>query len=155
VTGDRTGEATLDRYEQGGPALAMWFLVFAAFCGAGFAAAGLLVMAVLERGRDDRGLAVLRAQGLPESAVRAAALWGRFVLVVAGCVVGLVAAAVSWVFARGVVPILDGETAVVRVPQLPDLLSVAVPVGIVLVVLLATCVVAARIAVSQSEGETS
>jgi putative ABC transport system permease protein len=155
VTGDRTFEATHHRYEQGGPALAMWFLVFAAFCGAGFAAAGLLVMAVLERGRDDRGLAVLRAQGLPESAVRAAALWSRFVLVVAGCVVGLVAAAVSWAFARGVVPILDGETAVVRVPQLPDLLSVVVPVGIVLVALLATCVVAARIAVSQSEGETS
>jgi putative ABC transport system permease protein len=155
VTGDRTVEATHHRYQQGGPALAMWFLVFAAFCGAGFAAAGLLVMAVLERGSDDRGLAVLRAQGLPASAVRAAALWSRFVLVIAGCVVGLGAAAVSWVFARGVVPILDSETAVVRVPQLPDLFSVVVPVAIVLVALLATCVVAARIAVSQSEGETS
>lgn len=155
VTGDHTFEATQHRYEQGGPALALWFLVFAAFCGAGFAAAGLLVMAVLERGRDDRGLALLRVQGLPESAVRAAALWGRFVLVVAGCLVGLAAAAVSWALARGVVPILDRETAVVRVPQLPDLLSVVVPVGIVLVVLLTTCVVAARIAVSQSEGETS
>jgi hypothetical protein len=155
VSGDRTVEATHQRYEQGGPALSMWFLVFAGFCGAGFAAAGLLVMAVLERGREDRGLAVLRAQGLAESAVRAAALWGRLLLVVSGCVVGLVAAVVSWVFARGVVPILDSETAVVRVPELPDLLSVAVPVGIVLVALLATCVVAARIAVSQSEGETS
>lgn len=155
VTGDRTVEETLHLYEQDAPALAMWFLVFAAFCGAGFAAAGLLVMAVLERGRDDRGLAVLKAQGLPESAVRAAALWGRFALVVAGSLVGLVAATVSWVLARGVVPIFGSDSAVVRVPQLPDPLSVAVPVVIVLVAMLATCVVAARIAVSHSEGETS
>lgn len=154
VTGDRTMEATHQLFQQDGPALALWFLVFAAFCGAGFAAAGLLVMAVLERGRDDRGLSVLRVQGLPESAVRAAALWGRFALVVAGSLIGLVAAAISWMLARGVVPVFAGDS-VVRVPQLPDPLSVLVPVLIALIAMLATCIVATRVAVSHSEGEAS
>jgi putative ABC transport system permease protein len=147
-TADRSGH-----YSQDAPALVLWFLVAAAFIGIGFAAAGLVVTAAFERDRDDRGVSVLRSQGLPASVVWSAALWGRWALVLLGSLIGLAAASVSWLLARGSVPIFGDGSVAVSIPSMPDPMSVLWPVAIAVLVLLAVCVAATKLAAR--EGETS
>ncbi|GIG02044.1 FtsX-like permease family protein [Catellatospora citrea] len=153
VLGERDAAGQLHLYEEQAPALAMLFLAAAALVGVLFAAGGLLVTAVLERGRTDGGLATLRAQGVGERVLRSADLGGRFALVLAGTVIGLLAAVLSWALARGVLPVFgDGGTAVPP-PDLPGPL-VAAPIAAALLVLLTTCLLATRVA-RGSEGATS
>ncbi|MEU8079821.1 FtsX-like permease family protein [Catellatospora citrea] len=153
VLGERDAAGQLHLYEEQAPALAMLFLAAAALVGVLFAAGGLLVTAVLERGRTDGGLATLRAQGVSERVLRSADLGGRFALVFAGTVIGLLAAVLSWALARGVLPVFgDGGTAVPP-PDLPGPL-VAAPIAAALLVLLTTCLLATRVA-RGSEGATS
>lgn len=153
VLGERDAAGQLRLYEEQAPALAMLFLAAAALVGVLFAAGGLLVTAVLERGRSDGGLAVLRGQGVRERVLRGADLGGRFALVLAGTVIGLLAAVLSWALARGVLPVFgDGGTAVPP-PDLPGPLVTA-PIAAALLVLLTTCLLATRVA-RGSEGATS
>ncbi|MEV0461185.1 FtsX-like permease family protein [Catellatospora methionotrophica] len=153
VLGERDAAGQLHLYQEQAPALAMLFLAVAAFAGVLFAAGGLLITAVLERGRADGGLAVLRGQGVSQRALRDADLGGRFALVLAGTVIGLLAAGLSWALARGVLPVFgDGGTAVPP-PDLPGPL-VTVPIVAALLVLLTTCLLATRVA-RGSEGVTS
>ncbi|GAA2369856.1 hypothetical protein Cme02nite_61870 [Catellatospora methionotrophica] len=153
VLGERDAAGQLHLYQEQAPALALLFLAVAAFAGVLFAAGGLLITAVLERGRGDGGLAVLRGQGVSQRALRDADLGGRFALVLAGTVIGLLAAGLSWALARGVLPVFgDGGTAVPP-PDLPGPL-VTVPIVAALLVLLTTCLLATRVA-RGSEGVTS
>ncbi|GAB4047678.1 FtsX-like permease family protein [Catellatospora paridis] len=153
MLGERNAAGQLRLYEEQAPALAMLFLAAAALVGVLFAAGGLLVTAVLERGRTDGGLATLRGQGVSERVLRSADLGGRFALVLAGTVIGLLAAVLSWALARGVLPVFgDGGTAVPP-PDLPGPL-VAAPIAAALLVLLTTCLLATRVA-RGSEGATS
>ncbi|WP_186315540.1 FtsX-like permease family protein [Catellatospora sichuanensis] len=153
VLGERDAAGQLHLYQEQAPALALLFLAAAALTGVLFAAGGLLITAVLERGRADGGLAVLRGQGVRERVLRDADLGGRFALVLAGTVIGLLAAVLSWALARGVLPVFgDGGTAVPP-PDLPGPL-VAAPIAAALLVLLTTCLLATRVA-RGSEGATS
>lgn len=154
VLGERSAAGQRRLFEEQAPALAILFLAAASFAGVLFAAGGLLVTAVLERGRAEGGLATLRGQGVSERLLRDAALGGRFALVLTGSAIGLLAAAASWALARGVVPVFgDGGTSVPP-PALPDPL-VAVPIVAALLVLLTTCLFATRVARGASEGVTS
>ncbi len=168
VLSERTVDARWQLYREQAPALALWFLAAAAFTGVAFAAGGLLVTAVLEHGHPDEGLAVLRGQGVSRRALRGAALGGRFALVLTGTVIGLLAAAGSWVLARGVVPVYaDGGFAPVgtRLPGVarpflvppPDLPSpmIALPIAVAVLALLTTCLLATRVAARANEGATS
>ncbi|MDI1459494.1 hypothetical protein QEZ54_00790 [Catellatospora sp. KI3] len=146
IVGERTVADQRRLYGQQAPALALWFLAAAAFTGIVFAAGGLLVTAVLERGRTDNGLAVLRGQGLPAGVVRGASLGGRWALVGAGSLVGLLAAAGSWLLASRVVPVFSDGAATIPTASLPDAVPVLVPVAVALLVLLTTCVVATKVA---------
>ncbi|MEV4416493.1 FtsX-like permease family protein [Catellatospora sp. NPDC049609] len=168
VLSERTADGLWELYGEQAPALALWFLAAAAFTGVAFAAGGLLVTAVLERGHPDEGLAVLRAQGVSRRTLRGAALGGRFALVLAGSAIGLLSAAASWALARGVVPVFaDGGYApaasklpgvakqlVVPPPELPSPL-IAVPIAVAVLVLLTTCLLATRVAGGASKGATS
>ncbi|MFC7244066.1 FtsX-like permease family protein [Catellatospora aurea] len=153
VLGERDAAGQLHLYEEQAPALAMLFLAAAALVGVLFAAGGLLITAVLERGRTDEGLAALRGQGVRAAVLRGADLGGRFALVLTGTLIGLLAAALSWALARGVLPVFgDGGTAVPP-PDLPGPLVTA-PIAVALLVLLTTCLLATRVA-RGSEGATS
>ncbi|GAA1628463.1 FtsX-like permease family protein [Catellatospora bangladeshensis] len=168
VLSERTAEGRWQLYREQAPALALWFLAAAAFTGVAFAAGGLLVTAVLERGHPDEGLAVLRGQGVRGRVLRGAALGGRFAIVLTGTVIGLLAAAGSWVLARGVVPVyadggfaptgtrLPGVARPFLVPP-PDLPSpmIALPIAVAVLVLLTTCLLATRVAARVNEGATS
>lgn len=168
VLSERTADGRWQLHREQAPALALWFLAAAAFTGVAFAAGGLLVTAVLERGHPDEGLAVLRGQGVRGRVLRGAALGGRFALVLTGTVIGLLAAAGSWALARGVVPVYaDGGFAPVatRLPGVarqflvppPDLPSpvIALPIAVAVLVLLTTCLLATRVAGRANEGATS
>ncbi|BCJ72796.1 hypothetical protein CS0771_23400 [Catellatospora sp. IY07-71] len=168
VLSERTADGRWQLYREQAPALALWFLAAAAFTGVAFAAGGLLVTAVLERGHPDEGLAVLRGQGVRGRVLRGAALGGRFALVLTGTVIGLLAAAGSWALARGVVPVyadggfaptgtrLPGVARPFLVPP-PDLPSpaIALPIAVAVLVLLTTCLLATRVAARANEGATS
>jgi hypothetical protein len=126
------------------PALALRFLVAAAIAGLVLGAGGVLVLAALEREERDRGLAVLRAQGVRGSILGVAAIGTRWAALLLSVVVGLCAAAVSWWLAHAVLPVFTDSFRRVPPPALPGWENVVYPASIALAVLAVVCVVAAR-----------
>jgi ABC-type lipoprotein release transport system permease subunit len=154
VIGDRSTADLRMHYSQDAPALVLWFLLGAALCGIGFAAAGLVVTTAFERDGEGRNVGVLQSQGLPASVVRSAALRGRGALVLIGSITGVAAAAISWLLARDSVPIFGDGSVAVSIPSMPDPMSVLGPVAIAVLALLATCAVATKRSARTREGDT-
>jgi hypothetical protein len=130
-------------YATRAPALALRFLVAATVAAIVLGAGALLVLAALEREERDRGLAVLRAQGVGTSILGVAAVGSRWSALVLSVVIGLISAAASWLLAREVLPVFSDIS---RVPPaaLPGSESVMRPLAVAVAALAAVCLIAAR-----------
>lgn len=151
ILDDRTmGERRHLLYSQA-PALTLRFLLLAAIAGLLVGAAGLLVIAALERSRPEDGLATLRVQGLSERTVAASALGARIVMLVVAVVAGLAATAGSWLLVRRVMPPFIDDEWRAAMPSAADIPAPAAAALAGLVVLALACWLAARVSNKESE----
>jgi putative ABC transport system permease protein len=104
VVGDDTVAARADRLDQQGPGVAARFVLLAGLAGLLIAAAALAVAGAVDRATQTDQLAALRMQGLGRRPAIAAAYLGPSVLVAAGLLGGLLAAAVAVPVAGVAVP---------------------------------------------------
>jgi hypothetical protein len=103
----------------------------------------VLVLAALEREERERGLGILRAQGVRTSILGVAAIGSRWSALLLSVVIGLISAAVSWLLAREVFPVFSDIS---RVPPsvVPGSESVIRPLAIAVAALAVVCLIAAR-----------
>ena len=151
ILDDRTTQERRELLQGQAPALTLDFLILAAAAALLVGAAGLLVIAALERARPEDGLGLLRVQGLSERTIAASALGARVVLLGVAVVAGLAATAGSFLLVRRVMPpfIDSGWRA-----ALPTAADVPVPVALGalgIVVLASACWLAARVSNKESE----
>jgi hypothetical protein len=101
------------------------FLFVVAVLGAALGAAGLIVVASVERSARADELRWLRHQGLPRREARRAAVLGYVVVVAIAAVLGWVCAVVVWALTADRLPLLDTATDEV-VPRFPGAGALAV-----------------------------
>ncbi|MFD0748001.1 FtsX-like permease family protein [Phytohabitans flavus] len=150
---DSIGSA-LDQYGEQGPPLALRFQLLAGALGVLLAALALAVAAAVERPDRSAELSALRAQGLSLRAVRLIAYGGYAVLVLAGVVIGIAAAALGGTLVEAAVPVFVDDWAVLPVPTGPQAPALLVAALGGLVVLGATGAVAAGQLVRATGGRT-
>jgi len=151
ILDDRTTVERRDLLQRQAPALTLRFLVLAGGAMLLVGAAGLLVIAALERSRPEDGLGVLRGQGLGERTIAASALGARVVMLGVALVAGLAATAGSWLLVRRVMPpFIDDEWHA----ALPSAADVPVPAALAacgIAVLALAGWLAARVSNKESE----
>jgi hypothetical protein len=119
VLGVRDFDAELKQAGEGPNATGLDFLLAVGLLGLALGAGGLGVAASVElRARADE-LASLRRQGASRWVVARAGWQSYLVIVVAGSVVGAVAAAVAWLSTRDGLPVVDRLVEGVPVPTWP------------------------------------
>ncbi|WP_027342398.1 hypothetical protein [Hamadaea tsunoensis] len=126
VAGEETRQQALDRAGQTPQAWTLQLHLAATVVAWLLVAAVLLAVARLDRGSSD--INALRFAGVRAAVLRRAARLAYAASVLLGVVLGLIAAAVAWLFVRDALPISDG-TSWAPPPSLPHLISVAVPVA--------------------------
>ncbi|MFC0530038.1 FtsX-like permease family protein [Phytohabitans kaempferiae] len=122
VLADDSIAAAQGRYSEQGPPFALRFQLIAGVLGVLLAALALAVAAAVERPDRAAELAALRAQGLSRRAVRTIGHGGYAVLVVAGVVVGIAAAALGGSLVEAAVPVFVDDWGVLPVPTGPQAL---------------------------------
>jgi hypothetical protein len=120
VLADDSIDSALGRYGEQGPPLALRFQLLAGALGVFLAALALAVAAAVERPDRAAELSALRAQGLSRRAVRLIGYGGYAVLVVAGVVIGIGAAALGGTLVEAAVPVFVDDWAVLPVPSGPQ-----------------------------------
>jgi hypothetical protein len=109
VTGDETVAGRQARYGESGPAIALRFQLLGAALAVILAAAGLVLVAAVERGPRADELAALRAQGLTGRAARAVAFGGYAWLAGGALLAGLLVAPVDRLVSGAGLPLfVDG-----------------------------------------------
>jgi putative ABC transport system permease protein len=108
------------------------------------------LVATVDRRRRAEDLRALRWQGLSRRVVRRATLWGQLTVVLAGTVLGLVAAAVAWYAAGDQLPVdADLTTATIGWPAPSAVLGPWLAAGGVLVAVALLAAIDLRRAVSR------
>ncbi|MEU7872490.1 FtsX-like permease family protein [Dactylosporangium sp. NPDC049140] len=129
VIGGDSVAADRDRLARLGPAAALRFHLLAAVLMLLLASAALTVVAAVQRRERQAEVGVLRRQGVPARALRAAARWSALAPVALALAIGLVAAAAArWLLRSPVRPFTDGwavDEPAVTVPALLVALAAA------------------------------
>ena len=157
IIDDRSALERRELLQGQAPAMALRFLLVAAGAALLVGAAGLLVIAALERGRPEDGLGMLRVQGLGGRTIAAAAVGARIVMLGVAVVAGLAATAGSWLLVRRVMPPFIDDEWQAAAPSVADLPGPVAAAAGGLVALAVACWLAATvsIAVSNKDGGVS
>jgi hypothetical protein len=119
VIGDTRASQVRAGLDAQGPAVALWFHLLTGALAVLLVAGGVLLVSTVDRERSAADLRALRIQGLSRPVAGRAGLFGYLVVVLAAAVVGLLAAAVSWVVAGPALPIFVDRVVVWPVPRWP------------------------------------
>ena len=134
VTGEDSAAAATERLDRRGPALAIWFHLLAGGCAVALAAAGMGLMAAVDRRRTLDDLVALRRQGLSRGAAGRGILGAYLAVAAAATVTGAAGGALAWWLAGRYLPIFVETDVALAVPTLPRPVAVLVPAVAVIVV---------------------
>jgi putative ABC transport system permease protein len=135
VVAEDSARARSARLAQQGTAIGVRFGLLAAVLGLLLAAAAVAVTAAVDRGPQITQLSALRRQGLPLRTAVVSGYAGLTVLIGAGLLVGLIAAAIAGPVARVAAPAFTDSWTVLAPPD-PLTLKVLVLAGVVALVVL-------------------
>ena len=134
VIGADSVAAAGDRLDRRGPALAIWFHLLAGGCAVALAAAGMGLMAAVDRRRTLDDLVALRRQGLSRGTAGRSVLGAYLAVAAAATVTGAAGAALAWWLAGRYLPIFVETDVAIVAPTLPRPAAVIVPAVAVIVV---------------------
>jgi hypothetical protein len=142
VISDMRQDAARHQLDQQGPALALRFYLLVGVLAIVLAAAGLILVATVDRRARAAELAALRTQGVDRRTVRRTLLWGYPAMALAAGVAGLVTALIGWRLTGWALPVFSTAQPELALPvwphpfavMLPWLAAVLVLVGVALVI---------------------
>jgi hypothetical protein len=144
VTGDETIAGRQARYGESGPVIALRFQLLGAALAVVLSAAGLVLVAAVERGPRADELTALRGQGLTRRAARSVAFGGYAWLVGTAVLAGLLVAPVDRLVAGAALPLFVDGWQVLPPPARPWPGGLLVAALLVVVVLGATAAFAGQ-----------
>jgi putative ABC transport system permease protein len=142
VISDVRVDAARRQLDEQGPALALRFYLLVGGLAIVLAAAGLILVAAVDRRTRAGDLAALRTQGVDRRTVRRTLLWGYPAMALGAGVVGLLTALVGWRVTGWALPVFSTAQPQLALPVWPRplalvtpwLAAVAVLIGVALVI---------------------
>lgn len=127
VTGDVTVDSAHRQLDQQGPALALRFYLLAAALAIVLAAAGLILVAAVDRRPRAADLAALRTQGVSRRTVVWTVLWGYPAMVVGAGLLGLLTAVAGWRLTGWALPVFSTDQPALALAVWPRPFALGVP----------------------------
>lgn len=144
ITGEITPEQVRADLDRQAPALAIWFHLLAAGLAVLLACFGMVLLAMVERGRRAEDLGALLIQGLPARVAARSLLWSALPAVALATLAGLAGAALAW-WATGIyLPVTDDSAVSLARIEWPHPVVVGLPVAGVMMLFAAVALALGR-----------